>query len=68
MKTTRSIDEGKYCTGVLVDLKKAFDTVDHNILPRKLDYYGIRGIANKWLCSYLKEGKQFVNTYSSKKI
>ena len=55
------LDEGKYCTGVFVDLKKAFDTADHNILLRKLDYYGIRGIANEWFCSYLKKRKQFVS-------
>ena len=55
------LDEGKYCAGVFVDLKKAFDTVDHNILLRKLDYYGIRGIANEWFCSYLKKRKQFVS-------
>ena len=30
------LDGGKYCTGVFVALKKAFDTVDHNILLRKL--------------------------------
>ena len=45
------LDEGKYCAVVFVDLKKAFDTVDHNILLRKLDYYSIRGIANEWFCS-----------------
>ena len=55
------LDEGKYCAGVFVDFKKAFDTVDHNILLRKLDYYGIRGIANEWFCSYLKKRKQFVS-------
>ena len=48
------LDKGKYRAGVFVDLKKAFDTVDHNILRRKIDYYGIRGIANEWFCSYLK--------------
>ena len=55
------LDKGKYCVGVFVDLKKAFETVDHNILLRKLDYYGIRGIANEWFCSYLKKRKQFVS-------
>ena len=55
------LDDGKYSAGVFVDLKKAFDTVDHNILLKKLDYYGVRGIANEWLASYLKNRKQFVS-------
>ena len=53
------LEEGEYCIGVFFDLKKAFDTVNHNILLRKLDYYGIRGLANEWFCSYLKKRKQF---------
>ena len=42
---------------VFVHLKKAFDTVDHNILLKKLDYYGVREIANEWFASYLKSRK-----------
>ena len=60
------LDKGKYCAGVFVDLKKVFDTVDHNVLLRKLDYYGIRGIANEWFCSYLKKRKQFVSIENNK--
>ena len=55
------LDDGKYSAGVFVDLKKASDTVDHNILLKKLDYYGVRGIANEWFASYLKNRKQFVS-------
>ena len=55
------LNEEKYCAWVFVDLKKAFDTVDHNILLRKRDYYGIRAIANELFCSYLKKRKQSVS-------
>ena len=40
--------------------KKAFDTVDHNVLLEKLDCYGIRGVAKNWFCSYLNNQKQYV--------
>ena len=38
------------------------------ILLRKLDYYGKRGIANEWFCSYIKKRKQENNMYSVKEI
>ena len=55
------LDDGKYSAGVFVDFKKAFDTVDHNILLNKLDYYGVNRIPNEWFVSYLKNRKQFVS-------
>ena len=42
----QALDEGYIGCGIFVDLQKAFDTVDHEILLSKLDYYGIRGISN----------------------
>ena len=56
-----SLDEGKYLMGVFFDLKKAFDTVDHKILLSKLNHYGIRGIANDLIKSYLTGRQQFVS-------
>ena len=45
----------------------AFDTVDHHTLLKKLEYYGVRGISDKWFASYLSNRKQFVsiNSYKS---
>ena len=55
------LDKNKFCVGVFVDLKKAFDTVDHHILLQKPEHYGISGVANKWFSSYLKNRAQFVS-------
>ena len=59
-KLCQALNEKKVTLGVFIDLKKAFDTVDHTILLRKLHSYGIRGIAYDWFRNYLNERKQFV--------
>lgn len=43
-----------------IDLQKAFDTIDHNILLQKLDTCGIRGTSLMWLKSYLTNRQPFV--------
>ena len=55
------LDSGEYVCGVFVDLEKAFDTVHHDILCRKLEKYGLRGNINKLLKSYLNGRKQYVS-------
>ena len=59
-KIKESIDNGKYGCGIFIDLKKAFDTVNHKILLTKLEHYGIRGNVLGWFESYLTDRKQYV--------
>ena len=56
-----ALDNGKFACGIFIDLQKAFDTVNHDILINKLNYYGIRGISNNWFKSYLSDRTQFVS-------
>ena len=53
------IDNGEYAIGIYLDLKKAFDTVNHDILLKKLEHYGIRGQANTLISNYLTNGNQY---------
>ena len=60
-KIREQLDKGNFACGIFVDFQNAFDTVDHQILIQKLNYYGIRGIANNWFSSYLQNRTQFVS-------
>ena len=63
----KNLDEGNIGCGIFVDLQKAFDTVEHDILLSKLEHYGIPSLANEWFKSYFSNRKQYVsiNGYDS---
>ena len=54
-----SFNQNKYTLGVFIDLSKAFDTVDHNILIDKLNLYGIKNNSLRWFSNYLSNRKLF---------
>ena len=64
-KIKQTIDKGNLACGVLSDLKKAFDTVNHTILLQKLEHHGIRGISLQWFKSYLTDRKQYVSVFGN---
>ena len=55
----KALDENDFACGVFLDFQKAFDTVNHKILLKKLEHYGVRGHALKWFTSYLAGRKQY---------
>ncbi len=64
--TLDALENGLKVGGVFLDIAKAFDTVNHDILLRKLEYYGFRDTALMWFESYLKNRRQFVNIRNHK--
>ena len=56
----KNLDERNIGCGIFVDLKKAFDTMEHDILLAKLEH-GIHGLANEWFRSCLSNRKQYVS-------
>ena len=48
-------------TSILIDLSKAFDTLDHDIVLSKLRYYGVSGVELNFIASYLLERFQYVD-------
>ena len=59
-KIKMAIENNEFTIGIFQDLFKAFDTVNHNILLQKLDFYGTRGLCNDCFREYLAERQQDV--------
>ena len=68
-RISKALENGDFVLGLFLDFSKAFDTVSHSILYKKLESYGVRGLALKWFKSYLSEREQYVeynNVHSGK--
>lgn len=61
-----AIDKKEHTAGVFLDLSKAFDTIDHELLLIKMEKYGVRGTALFWLKSYLQDRHQYVQVNNVK--
>ena len=57
----KAIDKNLYMCGVFLDFSKVFDTVNHQILLKKLEAYGIRGTPLQWFTNYLTNRQQYVS-------
>lgn len=58
---TKALNDGMYCIGVFLDLRKAFDVCSHDILLKKLTKMGIRGTTHAWFSNYLRGRTQIVD-------
>ena len=62
--TYDNINDNTITALLLFDLNKAFDTVQHDILLRKLKHYGIRGTAQNLIASFLRNSQQYVSLHA----
>ena len=64
----QEIDNGKFGCGIFIDFQKAFHTINHTILLRKLANYGVHWISNDWFKFFFSKRQQFVsiNGFNSK--
>ena len=60
-----SFEENNFCLSIYLDFSKAFDTISHEILLRKLEFIGFRGPINLWINSFLSNRSQYVEVGSS---
>ena len=60
IQSSFQLDSGSVSMGIFIDLSKAFDTINHNILLHKLEYYGVENITHDFSHSYFPNRQQYV--------
>jgi sarcosine oxidase/L-pipecolate oxidase len=60
----KTLDDKQLAFGIFLDLSKAFDVINHNLLLAKLQSYGLTGISQVWMSSYLTDRAQFVEIHN----
>ena len=65
-KINNAVEKNETTIGMYLDLSKAFDTIDHDILLHKLDYYGFRRIVLDWFRDYLSNSTQYISYNDNK--
>jgi hypothetical protein len=59
----KTLDNEQLAFGIFLDLPKAFDVIDHDLLLAKVEPYGLRGISYEWMRSYLTDRSQYVEIH-----
>ena len=66
MKLITVLKKNHFTLDIFIDLSKAFDTVDHSILMKKLKIYGVKGNNIRWFESYLSNRTQYISYNGNK--
>ena len=61
-----NLDDNKLLFAMYLDFKKAFDSVDQDILLKKLHFYGVRGSTSRWFRSYMTDRTKYVSVNGTK--
>ena len=64
---TKGMENGKLTAGIFLDLYKAFDTLEHEVVYKKLELYGLRGVCLDWFKSYLSNRSMLVECKAGEK-
>ena len=65
---TAALDKQMVAVALFIDVSKTFDSLDHNILLKKIEHYGVRGVALNWLNLFVTHRFQFTELDGSRSL